>query len=176
MTAKEQLDTIMLAEAAVGAANRVEKEAAAAHRAAKKAVATAKERLASALRSVREESRQPSLPFDVRTAADAPSVPQKPWRELGLAEAGFTAGESAWEVHVAVAVVNAGVAACGELADRLLAGDRFGLADADLDGLFAAVEMLSEDDEAPIDFDNALAAWSIVAPEPQPRKRKVATK
>jgi hypothetical protein len=173
--ASDSLDLIAAADRAVKAAEVGEVEAGNALRLAKLAVKHAKQKLAETIAAVLDEKRQPRLPFDeavsqavTRIAATDPepeppqvtatSVPEpepvaKSWRDMTLEAAGFMAGDDAFEEEVCAALVAADVRTCGQLAERLLAGELFGLEARDLEPVYAAVEMLSEDDEAPIDFD-----------------------
>lgn len=88
------------------------------------------------------------------------------WRNLTLEAAGYMAGEDAFEPEVCEALVAANVRTCGELADRLLAGETFDLPLVDLETVYAAIEMISEDDERPIDFDAHFASKKPVEVEP----------
>ena len=80
-------------------------------------------------------------------AAEVPT-----WRKLTLEAAGYMAGDDAFEEEVCAALVEAGVRTCGELADRLLAGETFGLKLIDLSPVHDAIELISADDEKPIRF------------------------
>lgn len=96
-------------------------------------------------------------PVEVHSPAPAEEPPAKSWRTLTLAETG-------WEKNLLPDVWGAikGVPTAGELADKLLAGELFGLVLFDLESVYALVEMVSEDDAEPIDFD------AHFNPEPAP--------
>lgn len=96
---------------------------------------------------------------------DPPAVPS--WRAMTLTETGWSDNltPDAW------AAIE-GVPTAGELADKLLAGELFDLPLFDLESVYALVEMLSEDDEAPIDFDKHFnptggEVSEVLRPEPE---------
>lgn len=104
------------------------------------------------------------LPESLRRAAP-PEAGVKTWRDMTLEAAGFTQGEDSFELDVCDSLVSAGVRTCGELADRLLAGEMFDLLPTDLEPVYAAVEMLSEDDDQPLDFEAHFASGKAAEPE-----------
>lgn len=181
--ASDQLDMLTKARTELRKAEQAELDAANAYRAAKLAVRHAREQLTEVLDEAIDSQRQPRIPFDeveterksqlqqaaqqTKPASDTPSSgpvqPPPKWRDLTLLAAGYIEGSDAWPGEVSEAVaVHTGVATCGELADRLLAGERFGLDVADLQQVYADIEMLSEDDETPIQFP------ARVEDEPEP--------
>lgn len=95
-------------------------------------------------------------------AIDVPAGPT--WRKLTLEAAGMMDVPGAepipeaWPEEIQTPILRAGVKTCGELADALLKGEKFGLRLVDVETLWEAVELLSEDDDEPIRFTPAEAA------------------
>lgn len=102
-----------------------------------------------------DERDQPSIPFD---------VPAKSWRDMTLVAAGFIEGADAWPERMCEAITGCGVSTCGQLADRLLGGEMFELDVSEIQPVYAAIEMLSEDDAEPINFDAHFG--KLAAPPP----------
>lgn len=195
-TAADQLEAIARARTALRAAEDAEREAARVLKVAKAEAKKARLTFDRVTNAALDELRQPSLFTALETAAEAATVPTtegggrgeartdadssaehdaqrtpalppvKTWRDMTLEAAGFTQGDDSFEEEVCAALVEAGVQTCGELADRLLGGEMFDLSPRDLDPVYAAVEMLSEDDEHPIDFDAHFGP--LVTPTVQP--------
>jgi len=136
----------------------------------KRALREARERYDAAIEEALAERRQPSL-FDATPdpePAPAPPAPAFPhpaaeptWRSLTLTETG-------WEENLLPDVWAAikAVPTAGELADRLLAGETFDLPLFDLESVYALVEMVSEDDAEPIDFDAPRAERALIPDHP----------
>lgn len=188
-TAAEQLDLIATADRDVRAAEVREVEAVNALRLARLAVRHAKQRLADTIRAVGDEKRQPRLPFDEAVSAavaevvtppvvrpdppapvaapEPPPVPlpvvvgAKSWRDMSLYGNDF---EADWTDDVFNAVTAGDVATCGQLAERLLAGELFGLELSDLQPVYASIEQISSDDAEPIRF--GAEEESDLLPEP----------
>lgn len=75
-----------------------------------------------------------------KTQQPAPDLPT--WRNLTLEAAGYTGnGEDAWSEEIATPILDAGVKTCGELADRLVDGERFGIVHSDLQPVYEAIEL-----------------------------------
>lgn len=85
------------------------------------------------------------------------------WRSITVEDA-----ELASELHPLVmdAIRKAGVTTCGELADRLVAGETFGMLAGDLYDLQHQVELLSADDEHPITFNRGDREEPATVPGP----------
>lgn len=80
--------------------------------------------------------------------ADAPT-----WRRMTLAEA-FD-DDFDLPKGVIATLTNLGVKTCGELADRLLANNTFGLKLIEVQSLCESIEQMSSDDENPVKFNEA---------------------
>lgn len=171
-TAGDLLDSMKRARDGVRAAEAHQHEVERLLRDAKKAVVAAKAKYELATEEAFAERRQPSL-FDAgadvapQTYHDKSHVPAgerhgnspapeplgavcpgPTWRTMSLEATG-------WADNLTPDVWDAikGAPTAGVLADRLLAGETFGLPLFDLESVYALVEMISEDDERPIDFD-----------------------
>lgn len=102
------------------------------------------ERLNEALDIALDRQRQPTL-FAAVPAAEPG------WRKLTPAEAFADTPDVAGETLAALAA--AGVTTCGELADRLKAGETFGQPLIVIQGVCEAVELMSADDPEPVTFN-----------------------
>jgi hypothetical protein len=155
MTPADQIETIARARADLRTAQVAVADVAAQLRDAKATLKLAQQRLLTVI----DDRDQPSLPFE----EPAPVVGKRTWRDHTLAEAGLYED---WPEGVAAEIAGHGVGTCGELADRLLAGGTFGLPLLVLETVYGAVELMSSDDPAPIDFDRHFGP--LAEPVPQP--------
>ncbi|MDY3555317.1 hypothetical protein R5W24_004459 [Gemmata sp. JC717] len=171
-TAADLLDSIKRARTAVAQAEADVREAETVLRDRKKALATARKKAEQAIEEALAERRQPSL-FDA--APETSAVPTEPatelkpvgdasawtdlapapvepsevptWRAMTLAATGW---DEEWGPETWAAV--SGAATAGALADRLLAGETFGLDAHQINNVYGCVEQISQDDESPIRF------------------------
>lgn len=102
---------------------------------------------------------------------------QKTWRDLGFDDA-FEVGYQV-SAEVTAALRAAGVHTCGELAEALKAGKTFNLKLIEVDSLMEAIEIMSADDDEPVDFgrpesedspedEQTTLTWSAPAATPEP--------
>ncbi len=170
-TAADLLANINKARAQVREAEREEADARKVLRTAAEKLRTAQKRYSAAIDEALDENRQPGL-FDMAEPAPAVPVPQPPaivaeaepevptWCKLALKETGW---HEEWDEKVWAAISPVCFTA-GELARRLLNGETFGLTQLQLEEVYGAVEMISENDEHPIQFGNEEADCENPAP------------